>query len=118
MADTLIIKDLLMTKDNDGNEVGLHPETSDDQVLGLDKYAKRIDCIDNVVTITNGDGTTYSFTIDTLSSGVTQLVCEDHTITVINSDDSTYELEISNEVISGEDMLELWEIEDSRTKYY
>lgn len=118
MSDNPILKDTLHTKDDNGNEVDLYPETTDDQVLGLDKYAKQLSYGDHVVTVTNGDGTTYSFTIDAMSSGVTQLFCDDHTITVVNSDGTEYDLEVSNEIITDTEILELWGIEDSRTKYY
>ena len=42
----------------------------------------------------------------------------DHTITVTNSDETTYDLEIDNELISDEEILILFDIEDSKDKYY
>ena len=120
MADITILKDTLHTKDSDGNEVDLYPKTSDDQVIGLDKYVKHLECGDHTITVTNGDGTIYTFTIEVYNEVVSELFCNDHTITVVNGDGSTYDLEISNELISDEEILALWDIgiDDSRNKYY
>lgn len=118
MSNITILKDTLHTKDSDGNVVDLYPKTSDDQVIGLDKYVKHLECGDHTITVTNGDGTIYTFTIEAGSAGITELFCNDHTITVVNGDGSTYDLEISNELISDEEIIALWGIEDSRNKYY
>lgn len=115
-----ILKEPLRTKDDDGNEVTVYPETSDDQVIGLNRYVKSISFGDGKLTVTNGDGTTYEFEIKShsIENAVVSLSNVDHTITVVNSDDTTYDLEIDNEIISDEEILILFGIEDSRDKYY
>lgn len=82
-----VIKDTLHTKDSDGNEIDVYNKTSDDQVVGLENYAKTITCDDHTLTITKGNG-------------------------------DTYEVEVSNEIITEEEIMTLWDITDSGEKYY
>lgn len=118
--DNPILKDTIRTKDDNGNEVIVYAETSDDQVKGLDKYVKSLSFGDGNLTVTNGDGTTYKVHIGTqgIENAVILLSNVDHTITVTNSDETTYDLEIDNELISDEEILILFDIEDSKDKYY
>ena len=59
-----IIKDTLHTKDDDGNEIDVYNKTSDDQVVGLENYAKSISCDDHTITITKGNGDTYEVEVN------------------------------------------------------
>ena len=121
MADDIpILKDTLRTKDDNGNEVIIYAETSDDQIKGLDKYAKSLSFGGGNLVITNGDGSTYSLHIGSqnLDDAVVSLSNVDHTITVTNGNGYTYDLEIDNELISDGEILILFDIEDSRDKYY
>ena len=90
MADNPILKDIIQTRDDDGNEVDIYPKTSEDQVIGLDKYAKSLSAGDGELTVTNGDGTFYQIPVKTM---------EDRPIT-------------------DEEIIELWGIEDSNNIYY
>ena len=117
--DIPIIKDIIQTRDDDGNEVNVYPETSDDQVVGLEHYVKNVYFDNGNFVITNGDGTTYRFYLGQgLDRAVVALSNVDHTITVINSDETTYDLEIDNELISNDEILNLFDILDSRDIYY
>ena len=59
-----IIKDTLHTKDGDGNEIDVYNKTSDDQVVGLENYAKTITCDDHTITVTKGNGDTYTVEVN------------------------------------------------------
>ena len=81
------IKDVLHTRDDDGNIVDVYPKTTDDQVEGHENYLKDVTCDDHTLTLTKGNG-------------------------------STVEVDIANDIITDEEIIDIWRVSKASEKAY
>ena len=56
--------------------------------------------------------------VEGYESYIKGLSCDDHKITYTRGDGSTGTIEVSNEIITDEEIMTLWDITDSSEKYY